>query len=58
MILQRIRIIVGDAGFEPGTSVSEVSEEPLKIIYIIKIVMKRQILTNMQHKYWESLCKN
>ena len=31
MILQRIRIIVGDAGFEPGTSASEVwctSNEP------------------------------
>ena len=40
MILQRIRIIVGDAGFEPGASASEVwcatNEPPHRIEVIVR----------------------
>ena len=39
MILQRIGIIVGDAGFEPGTSAPDVwcaTNEPPHLLYLTK----------------------
>ena len=38
MILQRIRIIVGDAGFEPGTSAPEVWwAKPPHLLYLVNL---------------------
>ena len=50
MILQRIRIIVGDAGFEPGTSevwcaTNEPSHLLIAGIYIIFIHSKKKQVT-------------
>ena len=46
MILQRIRIIVGDAGFEPGTSAPEVWCATNVPLHRIEVIVR-------QHNYME-----
>ena len=49
MILQRIWVIVGDAGFEPGTSASEVwhaSNEPPHLLFCFKQLRQLLVVNN------------